>query len=110
MALTMLLRLTKMIIEYDFIYIDTCMDVEVLSTKKENVMGQFDHYPDMNQDGKKDLYDCVTFHEMMGEDEKNNKKNTYKSPDSFSVTTKKELVIFLGVLWAIYIIVRMIAK
>ena len=32
-------------------------------------MGQFDHYPDMNHDGKKDIYDCVVFHELMDEDE-----------------------------------------
>ncbi|MBP0962758.1 MAG: hypothetical protein J6Q99_00470 [Oscillospiraceae bacterium] len=30
-------------------------------------MGQFDHYPDMNQDGKKDIYDCITYHDLMDE-------------------------------------------
>ncbi|MBR5559652.1 MAG: hypothetical protein IKU72_05350 [Oscillospiraceae bacterium] len=32
-------------------------------------MGQFDHYPDMNRDGKHDLYDCVTYIDLMEEDE-----------------------------------------
>lgn len=66
-------------------------------------MGQFDHYPDMNQDGKHDLYDCVVFHEMAEEDEKNESRSSshhsYNTPITTSVTN---ILIFIGVLMLLY--------
>ena len=40
-------------------------------------MGNFDHYPDMNRDGKKDSYDSGAFHNLM--DEPTTQHNNYKS-------------------------------
>jgi len=37
----------------------------------------FDHYPDMNHDGKVDIYDVATFHELMDEDERREQEESY---------------------------------
>ena len=45
-------------------------------------MGEFDHYPDMNHDGKVNSYDRAVFHDLMDEDNAEYKKQrNYHNPN-----------------------------
>lgn len=66
----------------------------------------FDHYPDMNHDGKVDIYDVATFHELMDEDEeKDQEEYSYTYSRSSNYAGKEDptgfVIAAIFVIWGI---------
>lgn len=58
-------------------------------------MGEFDHYPDMNKDGKVDSYDRAVFHDLMDAEE----RRTHRKKVSYHFRPSKgEAISMLAIL------------
>ena len=60
---------------------------------RSNMSYDFNHYPDMDHDGDRDLKDSAMFHDMMEEDERSNSYSSYKGGGGNNASTKSILIL-----------------